>query len=125
MSFLLFALAAAAQPPAVPPQVQTIKEGDVYVMRTLDGAKPIYTYDKDEPAKSNCVDRCLAAWPAVTAPAGAQPVGQWTVIARPDGASQWTYQGKPVYTFVRDSDSTATGDGMGGVWHLLPTASAK
>ena len=77
MSFLLFALAAAAQPPAVPPQVQTIKEGDAFVMRTLDGAKPIYTYDKDEPGKSNC------------------------------------------------SEGTATGDGMGGVWKLLPTTAAE
>lgn len=125
MSFLLFALAAAATPPAVPPQVQTIEESGVYVLRTLDGAKPIYTYDKDEPGKSNCVDRCLAAWPAVAAPAGAKPVGKWTVVTRADGSGQWAYEGKPVYTFVRDPDSTATGDGMGGIWHLLPTTPAK
>ena len=52
MSLVLFALAAALTPPNVPPQVQTIKEGNVFVIRTLDGAKPIYTYDKDEPGKS-------------------------------------------------------------------------
>jgi predicted lipoprotein with Yx(FWY)xxD motif len=126
MSFLLFALAAAAaQPPAVPAAVQTIKEGDTFVMRTLDGARPIYTFDKDEPGKSNCVDRCLAAWPAVVAPAGAKPIGKWTSITRADGTAQWAYEGKPVYTFVRDTEGTATGDGMGGSWHLLPTVSAK
>lgn len=124
MSFLLFALAAAIAP-AVPPQVQIIAENGNYVMRTLDGAKPIYTFDRDEPGKSNCVDRCIAAWPAVVAPAGAKPVGKWTVIARADGTGQWAYDGKPVYTFVRDTGSTATGDGVGGSWHLLPTVPAK
>jgi predicted lipoprotein with Yx(FWY)xxD motif len=124
MSFMLSLLAAAAAP-EVPPQVQVIQEGDAYVMRTLDGAKPIYTYDRDEPGKSNCVDRCLAAWPAVVAPAGAKPIGKWSTITRPDGSSQWAYDKMPVYTFVRDSGSTATGDGMGGVWKLLPSTAAK
>lgn len=126
MSFLLSILAAAtAQPPAVPTEVQTIKEGDVFVMRSLDGGKPLYTYDKDERGKSTCVDRCLAGWPALPAKAGSKPTGKWTVIARPDGASQWAFDGKPVYTFVRDAEGVASGDGVGGVWHLLPTTPAK
>jgi predicted lipoprotein with Yx(FWY)xxD motif len=41
------------------------------------------------------------------------------VITRPDGSSQWAVGGKPVYTFVRDSDGTPTGDGMGGAWHVI------
>lgn len=126
MSFLFtFIAAAAAAAPAVPTEVQIIAENDTYVMRTLDGSKPLYTFDKDEPGKSNCIDRCLAAWPALVAPAGAEPVGKWSVIARPEGTSQWAYDGKPVYTFVRDSEGVATGDGMGGSWHLLPTTPAK
>ena len=125
MSILLLALAAAAQPPATPSEVQTITEGGQYVMRTLDGAKPLYTFDRDEPGKSNCVDRCAMGWPPLSASAGAKPVGKWAVLSRPDGSPQWAFDGKAVYTFVRDTNSTATGDGMGGVWHLLPTAPAK
>lgn len=126
MSIMLAILAAAAVPPAVPvDQVQIIAENGAYVMRSLPGARPLYTFDKDEPGKSNCIDRCLAAWPALAAPDGAKPVGKWSVIARPDGSSQWAYEKKPVYTFVRDSEGVATGDGMGGVWHLLPTTPAK
>lgn len=102
MSMLLFVLAAAA----VPAEVSAT-------------TKPIYTFDKDEPGKSNCVDRCATAWPPVVAPAGAKPVGKWTVIARADGSSQWAVDGKPVYTFVRDTGATATGDGMGGSWHVV------
>lgn len=125
MSLLLFVLAAGVQPPETPPAVQTIKEGEQYIMRSLDGAKPLYTYDRDEPGKSNCVDRCLAAWPALVAPANAKPVGKWSVIRRSDGTSQWAFEKKPVYTFVRDSNGTATGDGMGGSWHLLPSTAAE
>jgi predicted lipoprotein with Yx(FWY)xxD motif len=121
MSFLFTFIAAAA----VPSAVQIIQENDVYVLRTLDGSKPLYTFDRDEPGKSNCVDRCIAAWPALVAPADAKPVGKWSVITRPDGSHQWAYDSKPVYTFVRDSEGVATGDGMGGSWHLLPTTPAK
>ena len=103
MSFLLFALAAATVPAEV-----------------SGSAKPLYTFDRDEPGKSNCVDRCATAWPPLAAPAGAKAVGKWTVITRADGSSQWAVDGKPVYTFVRDTDGTATGDGMGGAWHVVP-----
>lgn len=124
MSFLLVIAASAA--PAVPSEVQIIAEGDKLVMRSLDGAKPLYTFDKDEPGKSNCVDRCLSAWPALAAKPSSKSVGKWTVITRADGTPQWAFAGKPVYTFVRDTESTATGDGMGGgAWHLLPTTPAK
>lgn len=123
MSILLI-FAAAAAAPVVPTEVQIITEEGAYVLRTLAGSRPLYTFDKDEPGKSNCIDRCLQAWPALVAPTGAKPVGNWTVITRPDGSSQWAYEDKPVYTFVRDSEGVATGDGMGGVWHLLPTTPA-
>ena len=100
MSFLLFALAAATVPAEV-----------------SGSAKPLYTFDRDEPGKSNCVDRCATAWPPLAAPAGAKAVGKWTVITRADGSSQWAVDGKPVYTFVRDTDGTATGDGRAGDDH--------
>jgi len=125
MKAILIALLAGgmsyADLPEVPRSVQIISENGAFVMRTLVGAKPLYTYDRDEPGKSNCVDQCLAAWPALLAPEGAKPIGKWSVIVRPDGTSQWAYDKMPVYTFVRDEDSIASGDGLGGVWHLLPT----
>lgn len=31
-----------------------------------------------------------------------QPVGDWTIIARPDGLEQWAYQGRPLYTSIKD-----------------------
>lgn len=123
MSLLLSLIAAAAIPaiPAVPAEVQTIEENHALVMRTATDAKPLYTFDKDEPGKSNCTDRCATAWPPLSAPVTARATGKWTVITRADKTSQWAYDGKPVYSFIHDSSSVATGDGVGGVWHLLPT----
>jgi predicted lipoprotein with Yx(FWY)xxD motif len=127
MAFASIAFALAmVMPPDVPyPYVQIIQEGDQYVMRTLDGSKPLYTYDKDQPGKSTCVAACATAWPPLRAKAGAKPMGKWTIITRPDGSRQWAFGGKPVYTYSHDADSRASGDGQGGVWHLLPTTRAK
>jgi predicted lipoprotein with Yx(FWY)xxD motif len=79
----------------------------------------LYTFDKDtEAGKSACSGPCLAAWPALVAPADAKPMGEWTVITRDDGTKQWAYKGKPLYTFVHDTKAgEMTGDGKGNVWH--------
>jgi predicted lipoprotein with Yx(FWY)xxD motif len=122
---ILSAIALAlAYPSDVPYDAQIIKEGDQYVIRTADPAKPLYTYAKDEPGKSNCTGACATAWPPLLVKQG-KPIDKWTVITRPDGAKQWAFEGKPVYTFAKDSEGRASGDGVGGVWHLLPTIPAK
>jgi len=65
----------------------------------------LYTYDKDtEPGKSSCTGDCIKAWPAAVAPASAKAAGDWSVIARDDGTKQWAFKGKPLYTFVKDTD---------------------
>jgi predicted lipoprotein with Yx(FWY)xxD motif len=121
----LIALAAMIMPPDVPYDVQIIQESGRYVLRTMDGAKPLYTYDKDQPGKSNCEGACAAAWPPLRVGARSKPVLHWTVVVRGDGVRQWAFDRRPVYTFARDRESMATGDGIGGVWHLLPTTSAR
>ena len=120
-SFFVIA-AATVYPPDVPAAVQVIKENGVFVMRNLDEIpKPLYSYDRDEKEKSNCNASCAAAWPPLPAPANAKPFGRWTVVNRADGKKQWAFDGKPVYTNAHDTEGVATGNGSGGVWHLLPT----
>ena len=118
---LIMMLQAAAQVPAVPSSVQVIDENGALVMRTLPDGKPLYTYDKDSGGVSACVDRCAVAWPPLMASATAKRVGDWTTVRRNDGSTQWAYKGSPVYLYGRDVNSKASGDGIGGVWHLLPT----
>lgn len=81
----------------------------------------LYTFDKDEPGKSNCNDQCATNWPPLMAEASAMGEGEWTIIDRTDGSKQWAYKGKPVYLFVQDKKA---GDMMGegkadGAWHVL------
>lgn len=73
----------------------------------------LYTYDKDSPGKSRCTAVCTKFWPPALAPRSARPMGDWTIFKRDDGARQWQYRGKPVYTFVRDTD-------IGSVFGISP-----
>jgi predicted lipoprotein with Yx(FWY)xxD motif len=45
---------------------------------------------------------CLEKNPPLLAPANARPVGKWSVVARPDGAPQWAYDGRPLHTSTKD-----------------------
>ena len=52
----------------------------------------------------SCVDEaCTKKWPPFLAPATAKASGDWTLVTRPDGAKQWAFRGKPLYTNADDS----------------------
>lgn len=80
----------------------------------------LYTYSKDEKDKSMCNGACAMNWPPLMASANAKPEGDWMVITREDGTKQWAYNGKPLYTFARDTKPGETkGNGMGkGAWQI-------
>jgi predicted lipoprotein with Yx(FWY)xxD motif len=80
----------------------------------------LYTYDKDAAGKSNCVDQCAVNWPPAMAMPTDKPVGDLTIIKRPDGTLQWADEGKPLYTFIQDKKpGDMTGDNMKEVWHAV------
>ncbi|EJN19189.1 hypothetical protein PMI35_05640 [Pseudomonas sp. GM78] len=80
----------------------------------------LYTFDKDSGGKSMCNDECAKNWPPMMAPAGAAATGKWSVIKRDDGTSQYAYDGKPLYTFVKDEKpGEMKGDKMKDVWHVV------
>lgn len=80
----------------------------------------LYTFDKDSGGKSMCNGDCAKNWPPLMAPADAKAEGKWTVIKRDDGMMQYAYDGKPLYTFVKDEKpGEMKGDGMKDVWHVV------
>jgi predicted lipoprotein with Yx(FWY)xxD motif len=86
------------------------------LMTNKDGMT-VYTFDKDTAGKSACMDACLAKWPAV-APGAMK--GSVDTITRDDGSKQAAVKGKALYLFAGDKKAgDATGDGMGGVWHVV------
>jgi predicted lipoprotein with Yx(FWY)xxD motif len=89
------------------------------VMTTPDGLT-VYTFDNDHIGKSNCYGGCARYWPPVIAADGAQPYGRMSLAARTDGESQWAYDGKPLYTYAKDSMyGDVKGDNVGNVWHVV------
>jgi len=102
-------LAAHANPTQVSNGMMTSKDG-----------KTLYTFDKDASGKSNCNGGCAAAWPPFTVANPALAGGDFSIVKRDDGASQWAFQGKPLYFYAGDAKAgDASGDKQGGVWHVI------
>jgi predicted lipoprotein with Yx(FWY)xxD motif len=84
--------------------------------------------DRGRPVESDCIDDCLGRWPPL-AVEGAPRVGARGLASlagsfeRPDGTTQATYNGWPLYYFA---DDFVPGDlnghdfeEFGGEWYLL------
>ncbi len=79
----------------------------------------LYTFDQDTATTSNCNGTCTATWPPMFAAADATGAGNWSLLTRGDGNKQWTYKGKPLYTYKNDAKPGDTnGNGQGNnTWH--------
>lgn len=83
-----------------------------------------YTEDKPGSGRSSCTGGCASAWPPLTgtvqAPAGVTLPGPIGSITRSGGVRQVTVNGYPLYTYAADkSPGQMTGNGVGGVWHVI------
>ncbi len=80
----------------------------------------LYTFDRDEPGKSNCNGQCAVNWPPLRTDGTGQPSENWSVITRDDGSKQWAYKGKPLYTWVKgQKPGDTTGNGVNNnTWHV-------
>ncbi len=67
-------------------------------MLRADGRAMVYTWDKDQPNRSNCTAKCLNDWKPVYASALAESRGQFNVFEREPGIRQWAFRGRPLYT---------------------------
>lgn len=81
----------------------------------------LYVKTSDKANTSTCTGDCLASWPALTvtagqtAVAGAGVTGALGTFTRPEGATQVTYNGLPLYYWVADKKAgDTTGQGVGG-----------
>jgi predicted lipoprotein with Yx(FWY)xxD motif len=62
----------------------------------------LYTYDLDSAKESKCDMQCAKTWEPLLAPTVANPIGEWSIVKRGDGALQWAFRGRPLYTNVDD-----------------------
>jgi predicted lipoprotein with Yx(FWY)xxD motif len=117
--------------PAPPPPasggraiLKTATIGGVTVLTNAQGFT-LYWFAPDTPARSACVGACAGYWPPLTGTPSAGPgiTGKLGTIKRPDGNTQVTYNGHPLYTYVGDtSPGQAFGNNLnlnGGPWHEM------
>ena len=92
---------------------------------TSAGGYTLYWFAPDTPSKSTCYGTCAAYWPPVTGRPVAGPgvIGKLGTIGRIGGATQVTYDGHPLYTYVGDSaPGQSTGNDInlnGGFWYEM------
>ena len=115
---------AAMAAPMITATIEVTTVATLGQILTDSNGMTLYVFAKDSAGVSNCTGGCLAAWPALTVPAGTMPTagsgvtGTLGTITRSDnGALQVTYKGKPLYHFASDSaPGDTSGQGVGGVW---------
>jgi predicted lipoprotein with Yx(FWY)xxD motif len=103
--------------------------GDVLV--NADGAA-LYTSDQEASGKIQCASSdCTAIWKPVTvsggSPTGSSDIeGELGTLKRPDGDTQATFDGMPLYSFTEEGPGEVTGDGFEDdfdgthfVWHVV------
>jgi predicted lipoprotein with Yx(FWY)xxD motif len=112
---------------SIPPVGTTViivqKSAIGYVMAEANHAV-LYTYDKDKKGGTpRCVGSCAATWLPATGMPQAGPAdhfpGQFALVKRSDGTQQITYEGMPLYTLKGAKPLLTTGNGQGGVWHVI------
>jgi predicted lipoprotein with Yx(FWY)xxD motif len=104
------------------------------VLATGPKQRTVYLFEGDKGAVSACTGACAQVWPPVTA-SGSTKAGGGAIAAslgtltRPDGTTQVTYNGHPLYLYAKDMDtSDAYGQGIksfGADWYMLKPSGSK
>jgi predicted lipoprotein with Yx(FWY)xxD motif len=118
---------------SIPPVGTTVmivqKSAIGYVLAKADH-QVVYTYSKDKKGgKPTCTGSCADAWPPVTGVPQAGPADvfphQFGLVTRADGTKQITYNGSPLYLLKGANPLATTGNGMGGVWHVVQLSASN
>jgi predicted lipoprotein with Yx(FWY)xxD motif len=90
----------------------------------------VYTYDKDKKGgKPTCIGTCAKTWLPATGMPQAGPgdhfPGQFGLVKNASGVEQITYDGRPLYTLAGAKPLLTTGNGQGGVWHVIKLSASN
>ena len=117
-------------PPTVPPGVtlvevvRELQASAAQVLWTRLGdaeGRTLLFRDEGAPDAADCTDACADEFPALSAPAGAEPFGDWSPVRRADGRLQWAYQSRPLHTWSREEEPGDVATNVG----LAETANLK
>jgi predicted lipoprotein with Yx(FWY)xxD motif len=82
----------------------------------------LYSLSVEKHGKFICTGSCLSVWHPLVVPAGVKPTGPVALgtVKRPEGSTQVTFKGRPLYSFSGDSkkgDDNGEGIMDVGTWH--------
>ncbi len=124
--------AAAGSPASAASGATTISVRTIGGQQVLTNAQglTLYWFAPDTSTTSKCTGSCATYWPPVKGPAtaGSGVTGTLSTITRPDGTTQATYDGHPLYTYAADTaPGQAKGNGLnvsGGLWYEMTVSGA-
>jgi predicted lipoprotein with Yx(FWY)xxD motif len=124
--------AANGQPSSAVGQIQpgdvvlTVEPSTAGYVLAEGNQQVVYTYANDKPGSPpTCTGSCTATWLPLTVQnqplvlQGATLPGKVGTVTTADGHKQVTYNGYPLYTLKGAYPYAVTGEGMGGVWHVI------
>ena len=111
-----------------------VSNGDLGKVLVDSQGRTLYLFEKDTGTTSTCTSECAVNWPPLLAN-GMPTLGSGASASligtskRPDGKSQVTYNGHPLYRFLKDTKAGDTnGEGLnafGGSWFAVSAAGDK
>jgi predicted lipoprotein with Yx(FWY)xxD motif len=127
------ATAASPPPKTASGQAATVGASNTGIGQILvdSQGRTLYLFKADQGTKSSCTGACAGAWPPLLV-TGTPTVGSGLsgslvgTTARPEGGTQVTYNGHPLYLFAQDHKAGETnGQGVsafGAAWFALNSA---
>ena len=115
--------------PAVGTTVMIVQKSAVGYVLAEANHQVVYTYSKDKKnGKPTCAGVCAETWIPATGTPQAGPAsvfpGQFGLVTGAGGVKQITYDGHPLYLLKDAKPLAVTGNGQGGVWHVVPLSAS-
>ena len=92
----------------------------------------LYHLTKEQNGQIQCTGSCVGVWPPLMTNGAAVPSSmaglpsKFGTIARPEGGTQVTYDGMPLYTYSGDTGPhQSNGQGIQGVWFAVAATTAS
>jgi predicted lipoprotein with Yx(FWY)xxD motif len=116
--------------PAVGTTVMIVQKTAIGYVLAEANRQVVYTYSKDKKGgKPTCTGACAATWLPATGTPEAGPAnvfsGQFGLVTRANGVKQITYNGLPLYLLKGAAGMATTGNGQGGVWHVVKMSASN
>jgi len=116
--------------PAVGTTVMIVQKSAIGYVLAEANHQVVYTYSKDKKGgKPTCTGTCAATWIPATGTPQAGPAdvfsGQFGLVTGAGGVKQITYNGLPLYLLKDAKPLATTGNGQGGVWHVVKLSASN